>query len=99
MPTTAFDIEWLSSSTPFDTATCVDAIDGRFCCLFVIFGCTRNCEYGGFVAKRRHCVRLLECFSIRVVRFDATLLAHIDIGYDEIGILSMAKGVGSDAGV
>ena len=46
MPTSAFDIEWLLSSTPFDTATCVDAIDGRFCCLFVIFGCTRNCENG-----------------------------------------------------
>jgi hypothetical protein len=24
----ARDIEWLLSSTPFDTATCVDAIDG-----------------------------------------------------------------------
>ena len=35
--------------------------------------------------------------SIRVVRFDATLLAHIDIGYDEIGTLSMVKGAGSDA--
>jgi hypothetical protein len=31
------------------------------------------------------------------IRFDATLRAHIDIGYDEIGTLSMAKGVGSDA--
>jgi hypothetical protein len=41
-------------------------------------------------------VRLLECCSIRVVRFGATLRAHIDIGYDEIGTLSMAKGVGSD---
>jgi hypothetical protein len=29
--------------------------------------------------------------------FDATLLAHIDIGYDEIGTFSMAKGVGSVA--
>jgi hypothetical protein len=33
----------------------------------------------------------------RVVRFDATLLAHIDIGYDEIGTHSLVKGVGSDA--
>jgi hypothetical protein len=36
-------------------------------------------------------VRSLECCSIRVVRFDATLLAQIDIGYDEIGTISMAK--------
>jgi hypothetical protein len=31
------------------------------------------------------------------IRFDATLRANIDIGYDEIGTLSMAKGVGCDA--
>jgi hypothetical protein len=45
MPTCALDIEWLLSSTPFDTATCCGCDYGRFCCVFVIFGCTRNCEF------------------------------------------------------